>query len=81
MFAEAVRQSPTCFSLFRFYCIAYGYAIHDICGDASEMVCDLNGPIGCCDLNRVRNKGTCFASCAFACEGSWLIVKLECAPN
>ena len=22
-----------------------------------------------------------FASCAFACEGSWLVAKLECAPN
>ena len=22
-----------------------------------------------------------FASCAFACEGSWLVVKLECAPK
>ena len=30
-------------------------------------------------LNCVRNKGTSFASCAFACEGSWLVVKLECA--
>ena len=24
---------------------------------------------------------TSFASCAFACEGSWLVVKLECAPD
>ena len=22
-----------------------------------------------------------FASCAFACEASWLVVKLECAPD
>ena len=22
-----------------------------------------------------------FASCAFACDGSWLVVELECAPN
>ena len=33
------------------------------------------------DLNCVRNKGTSFASCVFACEGSWLIVRLQCAPN
>ena len=27
------------------------------------------------------NKGTSFASCAFTCEGSWLVAKLKCAPN
>ena len=42
------------------------------------MVRDFDGSIGSWDLNRVRNKGTSFASCAFACEGSWLVVKLEC---
>ncbi|XP_067038646.1 uncharacterized protein [Acropora muricata] len=43
------------------------------------MVCDFDGSIGSWDVNCVRNKGTSFASCAFACEGSWLVVKLECA--
>ena len=42
------------------------------------MVSDFNGSIGSWDLNCVRNKGTSFTSCAFACEGSWLVVKLEC---
>ena len=58
-----------------------GYAIDGICGDAGEMVCDFDGWIGSWDLYCVRNKGTSFASCAFACEGSWLVVKLKCAPD
>ena len=51
----------------------------DISGDACELVSDFNSSIGSWDLNCVRNKGTSFASCAFACEGSWLVVKLKCA--
>ena len=34
------------FGLCRFSCIAAGYAIDDICGDAGEMVCDFDGSIG-----------------------------------
>ena len=32
-------------------------------------------------LTVLEIKGTSFASCAFAHEGSWLVVKLECAPD
>ena len=32
-------------------------------------------------LTVLEIKGTSFASCAFACEGSWFVVKLECAPD
>ena len=78
-----VRGSgPPIFSpsrLCRFPCI--GYAIDDIRGDTCKMVRDFNGSIGSSDLNCVRNKGTGFASCAFTCEGFWLIVKFKCAPN
>ena len=45
------------------------------------MVSDFNGSIGSSDLNCVRNKGIGFASYAFTCEGSWLVVKLRCAPD
>ena len=30
------------------------------------------------DISTRRNKGASFASCAFTCEGSWLVVS---APN
>ena len=43
----------------------------------SVTLTDRLGP----EILTVRNKGTSFASCAFACKGSWLVVKLECAPN
>ena len=32
-------------------------------------------------LTVLENKGTGFASCSFACDGSGLVVKLECGPN
>ena len=32
-------------------------------------------------LTVLEIKGLSFALCAFACEGSWLVVKLECAPD
>ena len=69
VFAEAVRQYPPCFAYVDFLAQRAGYAVDDNCGDAGEMSSDFNGSIGSCDLNCVRNKGTSFASCAFACEG------------
>ena len=33
------------------------------------MVCDFDGSTGSRDVSYVGNKGTSFASCAFACEG------------
>ena len=32
-------------------------------------------------LTVLEIKGQVFASCAFACESSWLVAKLECAPD
>ena len=32
-------------------------------------------------LLEIKGQETSFASCVFTCEGSWLVVKLECAPN
>ena len=32
-------------------------------------------------LTVLEIKGQVFAFCSFACEGSWVVVKLECAPN
>jgi len=40
-FAETVHQSPPCFSYVDFLTYGAGYAIHDICGDAGQMVNDL----------------------------------------
>ena len=71
VFAKVVRQS----------CRRAGYEIDDIYGDACKVVSDFSGSNGSSELNHVRNKGTNFASCAFTCEGSWLVVKLKCAPN
>ena len=46
MFAEAVRQSPSCFPYVDFLASRAGYAIDDICGGTGEMVSDFNGSIG-----------------------------------
>ena len=40
-----------------------------------------SGTRGVVALTCVRNKEKSFASCAFAFEGSWLVVKLECASD
>ena len=46
VFAEAVSQSRPCFPYVDFLAERAAYAIDDICGDAGEMVCDLDGSIG-----------------------------------
>ena len=53
----------------------------DIYGVACKVVNDFSGSIGSLDLNYFRNKGTIFASCVFAFEGSWLVVRPKCTPN
>ena len=50
VFAEVV-QSPPCFAYVDFLAECAG-----ICGDAGEMVCDLDGSIGSLDLNCVGNE-------------------------
>ena len=43
----------------------------------SVTLTDRLGP----EILTVRSKGTSFASCAFTCKGSWLVVKFGCTPN
>ena len=45
-FFKAVRRSSPCFAYVAFLAYRAGYAIDEICGDACEMVSDLNRSIG-----------------------------------
>ena len=80
-----VRESdPPMFSLFRL-----GRSSYISCRSVQYMTftemhvkwsvtsADRLGP----DILIVSEKGTSFTSCAFTCEGSWLVVRLKCAPN
>ena len=50
LFCSASRGSgppiSPCFAYVEFLAKRAGYAMDDICGDASEMVCDFDGSIG-----------------------------------
>ena len=72
---EAVRQSSPCFAYVNFLSLCAGYVIDYIRGDAFKIRLDAK------ILTVFGNKGAIFASCAFTCEGSWLVVKLKCPAN
>ena len=61
VFAEAFRQFSPCFAYIDFLAQRAGYAIDDICRDASEMVRGFDGSIGSCPSKGERRKAFCYS--------------------
>ena len=80
-----VRGSgPPIFSLFRL-CRIFLHSVH-VMQQMTLVEMHVKWPVTLTDrlgpdLNCVRNKGTIFASYAFTCKSSWLVVKFKCAPD